>query len=204
LRLKGSTKRIGHPALKAVLTYPKEGAYSNIARAQVNLPASEFLDQGNLNKTCTKPVLLEGKCSAKSIYGKAKVWTPLLDKPLEGPVYLVGGYGFKLPALVAELDGQIRVVLKGKVDSGPNKGIRNTFEAVPDAPVSRFVLEMKGGKKYGLLENSENLCKRPQRAIVRFAAQNGLVAQSKPLVSNQCRTRNGDRPKKPKKAQRGH
>jgi hypothetical protein len=27
------------------------------ARAQVNLPSSEFIDQGNLNKTCTKPVL---------------------------------------------------------------------------------------------------------------------------------------------------
>jgi hypothetical protein len=41
------------------------------------------------------------------------------------------GYGYKLPVLVADLNGQIRVVLKGKVDSGPNKGIRNTFEAVP-------------------------------------------------------------------------
>jgi hypothetical protein len=197
ISLTGATKRTGHPALKAVLTYPKQGAYANIARAQVNLPHSEFLDQGNLNKTCTKPVLLEGKCSAKSIYGKAKAWTPLLDKPLEGPVYLVGGYGYKLPALVAELNGQIRVVLKGKVDTGPNKGIRNTFEAVPDAPVSRFVLEMKGGKKYSLLENSENLCKKAQRAIARFTAQNGLVDQSKPLIANQCgkKGKKGGKPK---------
>jgi len=184
--LKGGTKRTGHPALKAVLTYPKQGAYSNIRRAQVNLPHSEFLDQNNLNKTCTKPVLLEGKCPKKSIYGKAKAWTPLLDEPLQGPVYLVGGYGYKLPALVAELNGQIRVVLKGKVDSGPNKGIRNTFEAVPDAPVSRFVLEMKGGKKYGLLENSEDLCKKPQHLLSRFTAQDGKVLQSKPKIANSC------------------
>jgi hypothetical protein len=186
ISLSGATKRIGHPALKAVVTYPQQGAYANIARAQVNLPHSEFLDQGNLNRTCTKPVLLEGKCPASSIYGRAKAWTPLLEAPLEGPVYLVGGYGYKLPALVADLNGQIRVVLKGKVDSGPNKGIRNTFEAVPDAPVSRFVLEMKGGKKYGLLENSEDLCKKPQRAIANFTAQNGLVDQTKPLVANSC------------------
>jgi hypothetical protein len=186
LSLKGSTRHAGHPALKAVLTYPQGGGYANIARAQVNLPHSEFIDQGNLNKTCTKPVLLEGKCPTTSIYGKAKAWTPLLEKPLEGPVYLVGGYGYKLPALVAELNGQIRVVLKGKVDSGLNKGIRNTFEAVPDAPVSRFVLEMKGGKKYSLLENSEDLCRKPQRAIARFTAQNGLIEQSKPLIANSC------------------
>lgn len=186
LSLKGQTRHAGHPALKAILTYPKGGAYSNIARAQVNLPHSEFIDQSNLNKTCTKPVLLAHQCPAKSIYGKAKAWTPLLDNPLEGPVYLVGGFGYKLPALVAELNGQIRVVLVGKVDSGPNKGIRNTFEAVPDAPVGKFVLELKGGPKYSLLENSENLCSKPQKAIARFTAQNGLVDQAKPLIANQC------------------
>jgi hypothetical protein len=187
ISLKGSTKRTGHPALKAVLTYPKGGTYANIRRAQVNLPHSEFIEQNNLNKTCTRPILLEGKCPKKSIYGKAKAWTPLLDKPLEGPVYLVGGFGYKLPALVAELDGQIRVLLKGKVDSGPNKGIRNTFEAVPDAPVERFVLEMKGGPKYSLLINSENLCKKPQKAIARFTAQNGAVLQTKPVITNDCK-----------------
>src|SRR6185437_5888338 len=207
LSLTGSTKHAGHPALKAVLTYPKQGTYANIARAQVNLPHSEFIDQGNLDKTCTRPVLLAGDCPARSIYGKAKAWTPLLDKPLEGPVYLVGGYGYQLPALVAELNGQIRVVLKGKVDSGPNKGIRNTFEAVPDAPVSRFVLEMKGGKKYSLLENSEDLCSKPQRAIARFTAQNGLVDQSKPLIENSCKSKpkqhNGIR-KSHRKKRQGH
>jgi hypothetical protein len=186
LELKGSTKHAGHPALRAVVTYPKKGAYSNIARAQVNLPHSEFIEQNNLNKTCTKPVLLEGKCPKTTIYGKAKAWTPLLDKPVQGNVYLVGGFGYKLPALVAELSGEIRVLLKGKVDSGPNEGIRNTFEAVPDAPVEKFVLEMKGGPKYSLLINSENLCKKPQRAIANFTAQNGTVLKTKPLIANDC------------------
>jgi hypothetical protein len=203
LSLKGSTKHTGHPALKAVVTYPKKGAYANIARAQVNLPHSEFLDQGNLNKTCTRPVLLAGNCPKSTIYGKAKAWTPLLEAPLEGNVYLVGGYGFKLPALVADLNGQIRVTLIGKVDSGPNRGIRNTFEAVPDAPVSRFVLEMKGGKKYSLLENSENLCKKAQRGIARFTAQNGLVQQTKPLIANDCGKKKGKGGGKgPKKAKK--
>lgn len=186
ISLKGSTKHAGHPGLRAVLTYPKGGPYANVARAQVNLPHSEFIDQGNLNKTCTRPVLLEGACPAKSIYGKAKAWTPLLEAPLEGPVYLVGGFGYKLPALVAELDGQIRVLLVGKVDSGKNKGIRNTFEAVPDAPVEKFELRMKGGKRYSLLENSEDLCARPQKAIASFTAQSGRVLHLHPKVANEC------------------
>ncbi|MBS1887217.1 MAG: hypothetical protein JSU06_08520 [Actinobacteria bacterium] len=188
LRLKGATGRRGHPALKAVVTAkPGEAA---IARAQVNLPRGEFLDQANLNKACTKPVLLAGNCPSSTIYGRARAWTPLLEAPLEGNVYLVGGYGYKLPALVAELNGQIRILLAGKVDSGANKGIRNTFEVVPDAPVSRFVLEMKGGKKYGLLENSEDLCHAPKarrRALVRFTGQNAKVRAFKPPVAVRCK-----------------
>jgi hypothetical protein len=185
IALKGQTKRVGHPALKAVLTYPK-GQNANVRRALVNLPGSELLDQGNLNNTCTKPVVRAGKCPKSSIYGKAKAWSPLLEKPLEGPVYLVGGYGYKLPALVAELNGQIRVLLVGKVDSGKNHGIRTTFEAVPDAPVSRFVLEMKGGKKYSLLENSQDICKHRQKAIARFTAQNGRTYDTEPAIAVQC------------------
>jgi hypothetical protein len=198
LSLKGSMRHAGHPALKAVLTYPSKGAYANIARAQVNLPHSEFIDQGNLNKTCTRPVLLAGNCPKTAIYGKVKAWTPLLEKPLEGPVYLVGGFGYKLPALVAELNGQIRVLLVGKVDSGPNKGIRNTFETVPDAPVSRFVLEMKGGPKYSLLENSEDLCRKTQRASARFTAQNGVVDQLNPKIAVSC-PKNGTKQTKHKR-----
>ena len=186
ISLTGATKKTGHPALKAVLKMPQGGA--NIGRAQVSLPHSEFLDQGNLNRICIQADLKAGTCPASTIYGKAKAWSPLLDKPLEGNVYLAGGFGYKLPALVAELNGQIRVLLKGKVDTDKALGIRNTFEAVPDAPVERFVLEMKGGKKYGLLENSENLCRKAQKAGVSFGAQNGKVLQESVLIANSCKS----------------
>ncbi|MBS1886821.1 MAG: hypothetical protein JSU06_06500 [Actinobacteria bacterium] len=185
LRVFGKTGRNAKPRLRAVVQM-KEGE-ANIARAQVNLPHSEFLEQNHLDKTCTRPVLTEGKCPASSVYGRAKAWTPLLEKPLEGNVYLVGGYGYKLPALVADLNGQIRVTLVGKVDAGPNQGIRNTFEVVPDAPVSKFMLELKGGRK-GLLVNSEDLCAKGAKteAIARFTGQNGAVRSFKPKVANDC------------------
>lgn len=186
LKLSGKMKRAGHPALRAVVSYPRKGPNANIARAQVSLPHSEFLDQANLNKTCTRPVLLEGRCPKTTVYGTAKAWTPLLGEPLQGPVYLVGGFGYKLPALVAELDGQIRVLLVGKIDTGPNGGIRTTFEAVPDAPVSRFVLQLKGGRKYSLLENSEDLCRKPQRADARFTAQSGKALRWSPKIADRC------------------
>lgn len=186
LSLKGATKRSGHPALKAVLTFPKGSTSANIARAQVGLPHSEFLDQGSIQTVCTQPQLKSDSCPAASIYGRATAYTPLLDKPLTGPVYLGTGFGHTLPDLVADLDGQIRVLVHGRVDTTPQDGLRNTFEAVPDAPVSKFVLEMKGGKK-GLLENSVNICKRTHRAEVRLTAQSGRVAAFKTPISNSCR-----------------
>jgi hypothetical protein len=186
LSVKGSTKRAGHPALKAVVTYPRRGAYANIARAQVGLPSAELLDQGNLNKVCTQAELHSSACPKSSIYGRAKAWTPLLGEPLEGPVYLGVGYGHKLPDLVADLKGQIRILLHGKVDTTKQGGLRNTFEVVPDAPVSRFVLEMKGGMKYGLLENSEDVCVNPQHASAHFVAQNGKAIRLQPKIRANC------------------
>lgn len=191
LRVVGKTNRNAKPRLKAVLTTrPGEAA---IRRAQVNLPHSEFLEQSHIKTVCTRVEFAAGDgngsaCPQGSIYGRAKAWTPLLDRPLEGFVYLRSNGGErKLPDLVAALDGQIDIALWAKVDSGPNKGIRNSFEVVPDAPVSRFVLEMRGGRK-GLLVNSENLCSKrsKRRAIVRFVGQNGKVRAFRPLVGRRC------------------
>jgi len=186
LRVSGPTRRAGHPALKAVVRFPTGARSANIARAQVGLPPAHMLDQGNIRSVCTQAQLHTRSCPKGSIYGWAKAWTPLLEEPLEGPVYLGVGYGHKLPDLVADLDGQVRILLNGRIDTTKRLGLRSTFQAVPDAPVSRFVLRMKGGKRYGLLTNKENICRKPQRASVRFIGQNGKVAQLRPLVANDC------------------
>ncbi len=192
ISLKGATKRSGHPALKAVLTMPPGGA--NVGRAQVGLPHALFIDQGNLDKVCTQANLRAATCPPGSVYGHARAISPLLDAPLEGPVYLGVGYGHELPDLVADLNGQIRILLHGKVDTTKQDGIRNTFEVVPDAPVSKFVLSMKGGAKYSLIENSESLCARPQRASVLFVGQNGRLAHLSPKIAVTCsHTKSGHR-----------
>jgi hypothetical protein len=200
LNLKGGTKRSDHPALKATLTYPK-GNYANIAKAVVSLPHSEFLAQNHIKTICTRVQFAADQCPAGSIYGYVTATTPLLEKPLEGPLYLRSS-SHPLPDLVAALHGQIDVDLVGRIDS-KNGGIRTTFESVPDAPVSKFVLSMQGGKK-GLLENSRNLCATTNKADVAFTAQNGKTSDSTPVLTNSCKkARSGKKGKGANKGSKG-
>jgi hypothetical protein len=181
LRLKGGTHRGDFPALTATLTTGRKEA--NLSRAVVRLPHSEFLEQGHIGTVCTRVQYAAKACPAASIYGYAKAYTPLLDRPLEGPVYLRSS-NHTLPDLVAELNGQFDVELAGRIDS-KNGGIRNTFETVPDAPVSKFVLRLKAGKK-SLLVNSRNLCKKPARANIQMVGQNGMHFAQSPALQTAC------------------
>jgi len=180
-KVKGGTNRGDFQALTAVLTTGKKEA--NISKVQVALPHAFFLEQGHIGTVCTRVQFAAENCPAASVYGFARAITPLLDDPLEGPVYLRSSNN-PLPDLVADLQGQFDIELAGRIDS-ENGGIRNTFETVPDAPVTKFVLKMKGGKK-SLLVNSRNLCKARARAKVRMVGQNGKRHNEKPLVQTSC------------------
>lgn len=185
LRLKGKTKRAGNPALQAILTMPEGSA--GIAKASVRLPRSEFLDQSHIGTVCTRVQFAQDACPAASVYGSARAFSPLLDQPLEGPVYLRSSNN-ELPDMVADLRGQINVEVSARIDS-VRQGIRSTFEGVPDAPVSKFVLNMKGGKK-GLLVNSTDICRRKNRAVAQFDAHNGKVSAFKPvLIATGCKNK---------------
>jgi hypothetical protein len=180
LRLVGATRRNQNPRLRAALrTRPGD---ANIARASVALPHAIFLDQSSLSKVCTRVQFGAGQCPKKSVYGHARAFSPLLGKPLEGPVYLRSSNNL-LPDLVAHLEGQVDIDLVGRIDSYKG-GIRTTFDRVPDVPVTKFVLTLPGGK-HGLLVASESLCK-PVRAIVQLKGQNGKKANKRTKVRTPC------------------
>lgn len=79
----------------------------------------------------------------------------------------------------------IEVDVDGEIDSVHGQ-LRTRFETVPDAPVTKFTLQMLGGKK-SLLVNSENLCAEPHRAIARFEAQNGKRKTLDPPARVSCK-----------------
>src|SRR5262249_28727432 len=70
IRLKGATKRTGHPALTAVVNF--KAGQANARWAQVTLPRSEFLDQAHIGTVCTRVQFAADQCPAASVYGRAK------------------------------------------------------------------------------------------------------------------------------------
>jgi hypothetical protein len=183
LRLKGATNRGGHPALHSVLT-PRAGD-ANVKRAVVTLPHTEFIDQAHINNPCTRVQFNANSCPPASVLGHAKAITPLLDEPLEGPVYFRSNGGErKLPDIVIDLNGPFHVILVGFVDS-KNARIRTTFATAPDAPATRLSVDLFGGKR-GLLENSADLCAAPRHLKLALTAQNGRRSLSEPVIGTSC------------------
>jgi hypothetical protein len=184
LRLRGGTRRGRYPALRAEVR-PRPGD-SNIASAQVALPSSVFLAQEHIATICTRVQESREACPAESVYGHARAFTPLLSEPLEGPVFLRSSDN-PLPDLVASLRGGgvgIRVDVAGRIDSYKG-GLRGTFTAIPDAPVSRFVMTLKGGR-HGLLQNAASLCAKPRLASARFVGHAARGVAWRPLVKSKC------------------
>lgn len=196
LRLFGATKRAKNPKLRAV--FVTRNGNSNPARVAVTLPRSLFLDQSNISKVCTRPQYAANNCPRKSRYGFARAFTPLLDKPLQGPVFLRSSDN-DLPDLVASLRGQVDIDLVGRIDAVRGR-IRNTFDVIPDVPVKKFVLTMRGGPK-GLLTNSRDLCAKSKarkgkrskapRALVRMKAHNGKKRNQRAKVRTACGKKKG-------------
>lgn len=179
VQLFGPTKRAKNPRLKATLTARNGDA--NVGRVALRLPKALFLEQSHIGTVCTRPQLASHTCPAASVYGKAWAKSPLLDKKLQGKVYLVSSDN-ELPDLLVDLRGQVEIYLRGVI-SGKGGGLKTVFHEAPDVPVSKFVLNMRGGKK-SLLVNSENICKKKQRAFLNMRGWNNKKVKTKKFKLN--------------------
>ena len=181
LKLKGGTKRGGHPSLTA--TYSPRKGDANVEGLVVRLPRSAFLDQAHIRTICTRVQFAADNCPKAAQYGYIKAWTPLLEEPLQGPVWLRSS-NHKLPDLVFDLHGLVDIEVATRIDS-VRGGVRASVDSIPDAPLSKVVLRMQGAKK-GLIVNSRNLCTSTNRANVESDGQNGKVSDFNPVMRAEC------------------
>jgi hypothetical protein len=184
VRLKGGTRRGAYPQLRT--TFAARGPNdSNLKEIAVVIPRQEFLAQEHIRGICTKAAFTREACPADTVYGSAVAYTPLLDEPLRGNVYLRSSSG-ALPDLVADLhSGDIRIILEGRIGPGKKGGIRAFFTDLPDEPIERFTMTLYGGKR-GLLVNSADICQRPPVSNVKAIAQNNIGAVFTTKLRGQC------------------
>jgi hypothetical protein len=181
LKLKGGAKRGDHPRLRG--TFQPRVGDANLEGMVLRLPRSAFLDQAHIRTICTRVQFAADACPPGAIYGYARAFTPVLEEPLEGPVYLRSS-NHNLPDLVLALHGLVDVEAVARIDS-KRGGIRATFTQVPDAPTSKVLVTMRGGKK-GLIVNSTGLCEKSHQANAQLDAHNGKRRTITPVLRAIC------------------
>ena len=223
LRLTGRRQvRTGrHPGVRAVVTQ-KGIPEAGIQKAVVRLPKSLALDVDNAQALCefvdgTKPDL-ENHCPKGSIVGRARALSPLLNDPLVGNVYFVknvridpdtGNEIRTLPMIVTALRGEIAINLVGESSTTKGGKLVNTFASVPDAPVSRFNLNIRGGRN-GILavtrtrRSTINLCTNGRQiATTGWRGQNGDLRRYNVRMKKPCsakkRSRGKNRTRQPRR-----
>jgi hypothetical protein len=138
---------------------------------------------------------LRADCPARTRIGSATAVSPVLNRPLRGPVYLVQGIRIHprtgarirtLPSLLAKLDGEVRINLRGTTDVERLRLV-STFERVPDAPISRFALRIAGGRR-GILAvtGRRGVCQRRRVSDFQLTGQNGRQDLSNVRMAAPC------------------
>jgi hypothetical protein len=179
-------RRSGHPNMVFDLV-PRPGD-ANLSSVGVLLPKQMQIDSFNLGNQCTEAELAQTECAGHTPIGSSTADTPLLGGQLAGPVYTVTGSG-ALPRLAIVLHGTslepVTLVVRAIVEA-PGNGILNTFVGIPDAPITDFKLNIFGGPK-GLLVNNTSLCgskAKKGKKGKKKAKKSSLVAQASFLAHN--------------------
>jgi hypothetical protein len=160
-----ASRRAGAPSSYAFeLTLPQSDraepvGQSDVRRAQVSLPEGVRVNPAAADGLagCSPAEvglgsLSEPTCPDGSRVGTVSIATPLLDEPLEGPIFLaaprVNPFGSLLAVyLVARGPGLI-VKLAGRVESDPLSGrLMAVFDELPQLPFSAVRLAFDGGPR---------------------------------------------------------
>lgn len=192
------SKQLGyhkHPGIKATVT--QQPGEAGLKRVEVAMPLSLALDPKNAKALC-KPAEAQAKaCPEASIVGDATAVSPVLNRPLKGPVYFVEGTRVTATGRVTESLPKLWVALRGEValdvwadsDVDSKSRLISTFARVPDAPIESFELNLYGGNN-GILQVTgrpgAHMCKQANVADATFDGQNGKRATKATKLAAPC------------------
>ncbi len=163
-----------------------QGAHqANLRSVYAQLPIQLPSRLTTLQKACPEATFAANPVACRPLgseVGTAVVHTPVLPGALTGSAYLVshGGAAFPDLDLVLE-DGLVRLILVGNTNI--KKGITSsTFAAIPDAPLTSFVLSLPTGPHSALTANG-SLCAKPLIMPTVITAQSGAQIKQNTRIS---------------------
>jgi hypothetical protein len=186
------TSKADGASLSTTVTEPAGslGTQANLAKVKVELPKQLPSRLTTLQKACTSKQfeLNPANCPSESKIGYAKVITPLVPVPLEGPAIFVSHGGEAFPSLTMVLQGYgVTIDLVGTTFISKSGVTSTTFETVPDQPFSSFTLTLPTGK-YSALTALGNVCTEKLAMPTEFIAQNGAeIHQTTPISVTGCK-----------------
>jgi hypothetical protein len=172
------TSKANGASLTATVTEPAGalGTQANLTKVKVELPKQLPSRLTTLQKACTLKQFEANPaaCPSESKIGYAKVLTPLVPVPLEGPAIFVSHGGEAFPTLTMVLQGYgITIDLVGSTFISKSGVTSTTFKTVPDQPFSSFTLTLPTGK-YSALTALGNVCTESLKMPTEFIGQNGM------------------------------
>jgi hypothetical protein len=186
---KAHNTRTAGASLTTTVTYPStpQGTEADIAKVKVSLPARLPARLTTLQKACPEATFAANRanCPSASKIGTATTYTPVLPTPLSGPAYFVSHGGARYPELVIVLTGDnVTVDLHGETAISKQGALISTFNAVPDAPFSKFELTLPEGPYSALTANGAHLCKFGSLHMpTELTAQDGAVIKQDTKVT---------------------
>ncbi len=181
------TSKKNGASLQVSLTQPAHEA--NIKSVYVSLPKQLPSRLTTLQKACPEGTFAANPVNCRKLgseVGSAVVTTPVLPGNLKGSAYLVSHGGEAFPDLDIVLEGDgVTVILTGNTKI--TKGVTSsTFAAIPDVPVSSFVLTLPVGEHSALTSNG-SLCAKALTVPTTIAAQSGAqITQKTRLAVTSC------------------
>jgi hypothetical protein len=181
------TSKKNGASLQVSLTQPAHEA--NMKLVFVSLPKQLPSRLTTLQKACPEGTFAANPVNCRKLgseVGSAVVTTPVLPGQLKGSAYLVSHGGEAFPDLDIVLEGDgITVVLTGNTKI--TKGVTSsTFAAIPDVPVSSFVLTLPVGEHSALTADG-SLCSKALTVPTTIDAQSGAqLSQKTKLAVTNC------------------
>lgn len=160
---------------------------ANLSQFKVKFPSLLAFHSRGVKAICARGDAREGLCPAASRVGTGVAHAPLLNEPLQGPVYLVQPQGGGFPDFWSDLEGMgVKIQLVAESSQQGNHLVTEMSD-LPDVPLSTFTMNLNGGKG-GLFSFNGNPCGRNRglTSPVSLLAQDGAGRRMQVPFKTSC------------------